>query len=85
MWIPGNLPMHPRLTYVARSAHRRRHNMYQISLPKLEIYNEIKHELEPETYLGVVKFPDARKSLTSVRLLRTFPLLAMQCPRPVLR
>jgi len=29
------------------------------SSPKLEFYNQIKHEFETETYLGVVKFPDA--------------------------
>ena len=38
------------------------------SSPKLEFYNQIKHEFEPETYLGVVKFPDARKSLTRFRI-----------------
>ena len=39
------------------------------SSPKLEFYNQIKHEFEPETYLGVVKFPDARKSLTRFRII----------------
>ena len=29
------------------------------SLLKLEFYNEIKRDFEPETYLGVVKIPDA--------------------------
>ena len=32
------------------------------SSPKLEFYNQIKHDFEPETYLGVVKIPNARKS-----------------------
>ena len=38
------------------------------SSPKLEFYNLIKHEFEPETYLGVVKIPDALKSLTRFRI-----------------
>ena len=40
------------------------------SSPKLEFYNQIKHDFEfdPETYLGVVKIPDARKSLTRFRI-----------------
>ena len=40
------------------------------SLPKLEFYNKIKHDFEfdPETHLGVVKIPDARKSLTRFRI-----------------
>ena len=38
--------------------------------PKLEFYNQIKHDFEfdPETYLGVVKIANARKSLTRFRI-----------------
>ena len=38
------------------------------SLPKLEFYNEIKHDFEPEAYLRMIKIPDVRKSLTRFRI-----------------
>ena len=38
------------------------------SLPKLEFYNLIKHDFEPESYLRMIKVPDFRKSLTRFRI-----------------
>ncbi|KAL5258550.1 hypothetical protein ACHWQZ_G009135 [Mnemiopsis leidyi] len=36
--------------------------------PKLEFYNSLKNEFGPEKYLNLVKCPDARKSLTRLRI-----------------
>ena len=38
------------------------------SSPKLEFYNLIKHEFNPENYLSSVKLADTRKSLTKLRI-----------------
>ena len=38
------------------------------SSPKLDFYNEIKHEFTPEKYLSSIKIPDACKSLTRLRI-----------------
>ena len=38
------------------------------SSPKLEFYNMVKQDFMPETYLKVLKIPDARKSLTRLRI-----------------
>ena len=38
------------------------------SSPKLEFYNLIKHDFEPEAYLRIIKVPDFRKSLTRFRI-----------------
>ena len=38
------------------------------SSPKLEFYNLIKHDFEPEAYLQMIKVPDFRKSLTRFRI-----------------
>ena len=38
------------------------------SSPKLEFYNLIKHEFNPEKYLSSVKLTDTRKSLTKLRI-----------------
>ena len=38
------------------------------SSPKLEFYNSIKHDFEPEAYLRMIKIPDVRKSLTRFRI-----------------
>ena len=40
----------------------------KIASPKLEFYNRIKSEFGPEKYLDLVKSPDARKSLTRLRI-----------------
>ena len=40
----------------------------KIASPKLEFYNCIKSEFGPEKYLNLVKCPDARKSLTRLRI-----------------
>ena len=40
----------------------------KIASPKLEFYNRIKSEFGPEKYLNLVKCPDARKSLTRLRI-----------------
>ena len=40
----------------------------KIASPKLEFYDRIKSEFGPEKYLDLVKCPDARKSLTRLRI-----------------
>ena len=40
----------------------------RIASSKLEFYNRIKSEFGPEKYLDLVKCPEARKSLTRLRI-----------------